>query len=102
MTPAELERLALLGEEMGEAQQMIGKIIRHGYESMHPDGGPTNREGLTREVGDILTVLSMFFEQEDLSLVNVLERHQEKCTSMAPYLHHNTPPTMSDIPGLTQ
>lgn len=31
LSNAELERLALLLEELGEAQQVIGKILRHGY-----------------------------------------------------------------------
>lgn len=36
LTPAEAERLALLSEELGEAQQAIGKILRHGYDSSNP------------------------------------------------------------------
>ncbi len=36
LTDAQAERLALLLEELGEAQQAIGKILRHGYESMSP------------------------------------------------------------------
>lgn len=34
LSPAEAERLALLSEELGEAQQAIGKILRHGQPSM--------------------------------------------------------------------
>jgi hypothetical protein len=34
LTPAELERLSLLLEELGEAQQAIGKILRHGYKEL--------------------------------------------------------------------
>jgi hypothetical protein len=30
LSDAEVERLAILAEEMGEAQQCIGKILRHG------------------------------------------------------------------------
>ena len=33
LSAAEAERLALLLEELGEAQQAIGKILRHGYEN---------------------------------------------------------------------
>ena len=32
LSPAEYERLAILAEEMGEAQQALGKIMRHGGE----------------------------------------------------------------------
>ena len=31
LSPAEVERLAILAEEMGEAIQVIGKVLRHGY-----------------------------------------------------------------------
>jgi hypothetical protein len=37
MAEAERERLAMLAEEAGEIVQIIGKILRHGYESYHPE-----------------------------------------------------------------
>lgn len=49
LTPAEAERLALLAEECGEAIQAIGKILRHGYESNHPEFTETNRTQLPDE-----------------------------------------------------
>ena len=36
LTAAQTERLAILSEELGEAQQAIGKIMRHGYDSCNP------------------------------------------------------------------
>jgi hypothetical protein len=51
LTPAEAERLALLLEELGEAQQIIGKILRHGYESYHPDDPETTNRTLLARVG---------------------------------------------------
>ena len=55
LTPAEAELLALLAEKMGEAIHAIGKIFRHGYESTHPGNpnGPTNRQMLEKELGDV-------------------------------------------------
>ena len=53
LTPAEAERLALLSEECAEVIMAIGKILRHGFESRHPNGGPTNRQTLERECGDL-------------------------------------------------
>jgi hypothetical protein len=44
LNPAQAERLAILAEECGEIVQVIGKILRHGFESTHPEGGPTNRQ----------------------------------------------------------
>lgn len=57
LTPAEAERLAMLAEECGEVIQVIGKILRHGYDSFHPaDPSVTNRDLLGRELTDLLTV----------------------------------------------
>lgn len=54
LTPAETERLAILAEEMGETIQVIGKILRHGYDSRNPLEGKTgwtNRANLEKELG---------------------------------------------------
>jgi len=57
LTPAEAERLAMLAEECGEVIQVIGKILRHGYDSYHPaDPSTTNRQLLGRELTDLLAV----------------------------------------------
>lgn len=63
LSPAQAERLAMLAEECGEVIQVIGKILRHGYASYHPDqqGTPakhrfTNRQALGAELTDLLAV----------------------------------------------
>jgi len=57
LTPAQAERLAMLAEECGEVIQIIGKILRHGYDSYHPqDRTATNRQLLGRELTDLLAV----------------------------------------------
>lgn len=68
LTPAEAERLAMLAEECGEVIQVVGKILRHGYESYHPNdlfnghpkpGAENNRDLLANEVCDLLAVVQM-------------------------------------------
>lgn len=60
LTPAEAERVAMLLEEAGEIVQACGKILRHGFESYHPDDPrTTNRMLLSREIGDILAVIDL-------------------------------------------
>jgi hypothetical protein len=60
LSDAERERLAMLAEECGEVIQIVGKILRHGYESYHPDDpSTTNRDMLHREVTDVRGVLQM-------------------------------------------
>ncbi|MEG3086202.1 hypothetical protein [Sphingomonas sp. PB4P5] len=56
LSAAEAERLAMLAEEAGEIIQAVGKVLRHGYASTHPDGGPDNRAMLSREVRDLFAV----------------------------------------------
>jgi hypothetical protein len=57
LTPAQAERLAMLAEEAAEVIQVIGKILRHGYDSSHPDRPHiTNRELLQRELTDFAAV----------------------------------------------
>ncbi len=89
LTPAEAERLALLAEEMGEALQAIGKVLRHGYESYHPSHpeGPSNRQALTREVGDVYAAVCLLCESGDLQHVEIAERVERKKVAVREYLH---------------
>lgn len=88
LTPAEAERLAVLLEEMGEAQQAIGKILRHGYDSTHPNGGPTNRELLELEMGDVYYAMIRMWATGDLNGNAVSQRTDDKAKSITKYLHH--------------
>jgi hypothetical protein len=54
LTPAEAERLAMLAEECAEVIQIVGKILRHGYDSYHPkDPSMDNRDLLAKELADL-------------------------------------------------
>lgn len=69
LTAAETERLAMLAEEAGEIAQMVGKILRHGYESFHPDDKEqvTNRVLLRNEINDLVGVVHGMVLANDLS-----------------------------------
>jgi hypothetical protein len=89
LTPAQLERLAILSEEMGEAQQIIGKIIRHGYES----GDPTkdyvsNRLLLEKELGHVYLALWLMAEANDLTHRELIYWQEKKRESIQRWLHH--------------
>jgi hypothetical protein len=90
LTAAEVERLAVLAEELGEAQQCIGKILRHGYESYNPvvDTGMTNRRELERECGDILEAVQMLVNAQDVSAKGLAMRCTAKRESIKRWLHH--------------
>lgn len=68
LTPEEAERLAMLAEEAAEVIQVVGKILRHGYGSKHPDNldGPDNRAMLRRELADLQAVTTMMTYAGDL------------------------------------
>lgn len=86
---AEIERLAIMAEEMGEAIQIIGKILRHGYESCHPNGGPINRELLEMELGDVYFSMQFLWENEDISKEEVMNHANTKREGIKEYLHYN-------------
>ena len=57
LTPAQAERLAMLAEECGEVIQVIGKILRHGYDGHHPqDPHRSNRTLLGQELTELYAV----------------------------------------------
>jgi len=88
LSPAEVERLAFLSEEMGEAQQAIGKILRHGFNSTNPckPDSISNRGDLWRETGHVLAAIDMMETAGDLE---DLEFHKEqKLRSVKQWMHH--------------
>ncbi len=97
LTPAEAERLALLLEELGEAQQVIGKILRHGYESINPDlpppAGDTNRGRLECELGDVLVAIDFLLDYGDIEQWRLDDRKRIKHHKVWNWLHHQDPRT---------
>lgn len=89
LTQAEEERLYLLLEELGEAQQAIGKILRHGYESHHPRiPEVSNRDNLEREIGDIGVILEMMTDSGDLDMENIEKHAIIKKERLLKYLYY--------------
>jgi hypothetical protein len=94
LTPAQAERLALLAEECGEVIQVVGKILRHGFDSTHPEGGRTNRQWLEKELGDVEFAKSLLVEnpnggEPDLNRDLISQAFAEKGMRCFQYLHHN-------------
>lgn len=87
LTPAEAERLAILAEECGEVIHVIGKILRHGYYSRHPQGGDTNKGLLEKELGDLLFTIN--FISTDLNTANIELYTNHKWQNINRWLHHS-------------
>lgn len=98
LSPAEHERLALLLEEMGEATQAIGKILRHGYKSFSPfdKTETTNRSMLEKEIGDVMAALDLLYAAKDLFASNTEEARRKKHISVRRYLHHQPDTSRGD------
>lgn len=88
LTDAQAERLALLAEELGEAQQAVGKILRHGYSGTHPDGGPTNKKALESELGDVKAAISLMTQSGDLLAESIHYSMFSKLQRVFRYMHH--------------
>jgi hypothetical protein len=88
LTPAQIERLALVSEEMGEVIQVIGKTLRHGFDSSHPDyGNETNRNLLEHEIGHVLYAVDLLINH-DISATNVQLSQELKREKVKPFLHY--------------
>lgn len=91
LTPAQAERLALLLEELGEAQQAIGKILRHGYESRSPllqGATRNNRDDLEEEVGHVVAAIRILRNSGDIRTDMVESYTQHKLRNIGAWLHH--------------
>lgn len=87
LTPGEAERLAMLAEECAEVIKAVGKILRHGYESKHPQRDTTNRKELELECGDVLHRIKLLTASGDLDYDAVIAQLAHRST-VNNYTHH--------------
>jgi len=86
LTDAQAERLHILVEELGEAIQAAGKILRHGYESGW--NGSNNRHDLEKELGHVESSIDRLVDAKELDAENIFASAYSKKTSIKPFLHH--------------
>lgn len=89
LTAEEIERLALLSEECAEVIQVIGKIQRHGFESVNPRGDPflTNRNLLENELGDVDAAISLLHNRSDIRASKMMAASRRKLAKLPEWLH---------------
>lgn len=92
LSEAELERLAILAEECAEVQQVIMKILRHGYANYNPDDpdNTENRQLLNKELGDLQNIIDLMALSEDIDEFTILGYRDAKKRKIYKYLHHQT------------
>ena len=87
----EQERLGLLSEEMGEVQQIIGKILRHGLDSYYPAfQGRSNADYLEMEAGDVLAAIDLLVACGTLNRERLYTAKLEKLKKLRSWLHCGT------------
>ena len=90
LTPAEAERLAMLAEEAAEVIQVVGKILRHGYASWHPDNPQLdNRALLMNELADFNAVQLLMECSGDVFRTG--DEIEHAMTRKLTYAHHQEP-----------
>jgi NTP pyrophosphatase (non-canonical NTP hydrolase) len=91
LTPAEQERLAMLAEECAEVIQVVGKILRHGYDSYHPDApDQTNRDLLAKELRDVNAVVRVM-QHAELGDYYIEDASGTTWERKLRYTHHQEP-----------
>lgn len=88
LSPPAAEALALLTEECAEVVQAVGKILRHGVWSEHPESGIPNYSTLQREVGDLLAALRICEVEGLVDWGRAIRARDEKLMRISKYLHH--------------
>jgi len=97
LTAAEAERLALLAEELAEAIALIGKVMRHGYESFNPDdeAAGNNAQQLAGELGDVHYAVQLLVVAGDLDEDEIIAARRAAAIKKPEYLHHQTKAILS-------
>lgn len=89
----EQERLGLYSEEMGEAQQVVGKILRHGLDSTNPEESSDSRSNqklLEKETGDILAAIDILVACGTLDRAGLERARMAKLQKLQRWLHCGT------------
>lgn len=90
VTSAEKERLAKLTEELGEVQQVVGKILLHGYVAADPLTNQVynNRADLQNELGDLGSAIRLMIAARDVSATAILNRADYKADHLTLRMKH--------------
>ena len=99
-TDAQRELLAILSEESGETIQVVGKILRHGYNAYNPllkdELVMMNRSLLHKEAGHIVSALALLVASGDLSLSLMRKSAILKLDNIDQWLRFQASSTIND------
>lgn len=88
-TPKNTELLSILVEELGEATQAAGKLLRFGIENFNPVTGVRNLDSLEVEIGDVLVAIEMLADVGLIEMDVITHKHMPaKRIKLAQWLQH--------------
>ncbi len=85
---AQIERVALLMEEMAETIHVIGKILRHGFNSYNPYTEEKNKTLLEKELSHVSLALSLLIANGDIDPLALTEYQSLKQQSVKRFMHY--------------
>jgi NTP pyrophosphatase (non-canonical NTP hydrolase) len=89
LTPAQIERLALLVEEAAELGQIGGKTLRHGLDSTWGGLRPRNSDAVAAEFGDVLAAFALLVAAGDVESESAaIQAAERKLERIGEFLHH--------------
>lgn len=97
LTAFHREVLTILIEEAAEVQQRATKMLRFGRDEVQKKQKLTNRERLSREVGQLVFMIAYAQEHELLDYKHVLRGTEEKRPKIEQYMQSRPPG--ADKPG---
>ena len=77
--------LTILQEECAEVIQIVAKIKRFGWDSIHPEGGPDNRAKLAQELGDVRAMMGILSSHGSVSKNAISTGKKKKLEKMVDY-----------------
>ena len=74
-----------INEECGEVTQAIGKILRFGFDSTHPETQISNKNLLMNELIDLKAIIDEYLKGMDISEYGILNRCESKLDKINHY-----------------
>lgn len=68
----------ILQEECAEVTQAISKCLRFGIDNYKPGKPKTNREHLAEEIGDLIAMIELCYDNDIVDILQVKEAQHRK------------------------
>jgi NTP pyrophosphatase (non-canonical NTP hydrolase) len=72
------EIMFILQEECAEVTQAISKCLRFGIDNYKPGKPKTNREHLAEEIGDLIAMIELCYDNDIVDILQVKEAQHRK------------------------